>query len=257
MPIIYAGLTDIGKKRKSNQDSILLLPEHNLFLVADGMGGHNGGDIASQKVVEIFSQLSYDPKDHSSPSEFLSKSIEKCNREIFEEAQRESTLKGMGTTITCVFIWDNRIYIGNVGDSRTYLISQEKIFQMTKDHSLVQEKVNHGIYSRNLARRDPMKNILIRSVGFEKNVSIDIFEYRLSENDLFLLCSDGLYNKLSDEALIEYLKEKVDFESESLEDELNKAALDLVAEANKEGGEDNISIILLCVKSLDMKKVGS
>lgn len=248
MPIIYAGSTDIGQKRKTNQDSILIAAEHNLFVVADGMGGHNGGDIASQTAVATLTDYPYDPSVHKTPQKYLYECVKLCNKRIYEKSLENPNLKGMGTTVVCVFFHGEKLYIANVGDSRAYLLSKDHIFQLTKDHSLVQERVNHGIYTRIAARKDPMKNILIRSVGFEEKIEIDVFEYKLAQNDVVLICSDGLYNKMNDEALINAFKEHVGPNHENMQEKLDKMVVDFTNQANDAGGEDNISIIMLYAK---------
>lgn len=249
MFIISAGATDIGQKRKTNQDAFLVLEDKKLYVVADGMGGHSGGDIASQKAVETFKDFHFQIENSLSPSEFLAHYIKKCNKAIFQKALENPTLKGMGTTITSAFIHENKLYLGNVGDSRTYLFHQKNLFQLTKDHSLVQERVNHGVYTRLAARKDPMKNILIRSVGFEESVEVDTFEYKISKGDFFLLCSDGLYNKLNDEALLKVFQKYFSQMPEDIKGSLTTMVDELIKLANEAGGEDNISVIMLYAKS--------
>lgn len=244
MPILYAGNTNIGQKRKTNQDSILVSAESNLFMVADGMGGHNGGDIASQTAVATLKELKYDPEVHPNPADFLSFAIKECNSQIFEKAKDNPELKGMGTTIVCAFFANDRLYIANVGDSRAYLFSKDQIFQLTRDHSLVQERVRHGIYSRVAARKDPMKNILVRSVGFEENLEVDIFEYKVSDGNVFLLCSDGLYNKMNDGMLIGGFKQHRE-KTPDTQACLDAMVEDFIEQSNELGGEDNISVIML------------
>lgn len=244
MPILYAGNTDIGQKRKTNQDSILISSETGLFMVADGMGGHNGGDIASQTAVATLKELKYDEVEYPDPADFLSHAIKECNAKIFQKAKETPELKGMGTTVVCAFFAKDRLYIANVGDSRAYLFSENQIFQLTRDHSLVQERVRHGIYNRIAARKDPMKNILVRSVGFEESLEIDIFEYKVSPSDTFLLCSDGLYNKMPDDILISSFQE-YNAKHQDTQECLNIMVEDFIKKSNELGGEDNISVIML------------
>ncbi len=244
MPLISAGLTDIGMKRKTNQDSICLYPKRAAFALADGMGGHNGGDIASGICKEHFpttieESIALENNNH------VEYAIKKINQAIFDHGSKNEQLKGMGTTITCAFIEEGEIMIGNVGDSRAYLYKNNQIFQLTKDHSLVQEKLNVGIYNREQANKDPQKNILTRTVGFEEKVEVDTFKYTIAKNDLFLLCSDGLHGKVSDEDM-RFIIEKNIKESESLtQDTFNKLNQNLIDQANANGGQDNISVIII------------
>ena len=228
MTILFAGSTDIGQKRKSNQDSIMMNPNSKLFVVADGMGGHSGGDIASQLTTTILQDFVYDEQKYKDPKQYVYEAIWECNRQINEKAKQIPELKGMGTTIVCAFFHKDRLYIGNVGDSRLYLFFKNQVFQLSRDHSLVNEKVRHGIYDRLTARKDPMKNILVRSVGFESKIDIDIFEYKVKQHDTFLLCSDGLYNKVDDQDLI-HLFEDATLNKKITQHSLQNMVDDLIA----------------------------
>lgn len=248
MAIIAAGDTDIGQKRKSNQDSICLYPERHFFAVADGMGGHNGGDIASQMSVKIFPEFIEKNINNMDCAQILEHSIKYVNKSIYEHGQKNEELKGMGTTITCVMFDGASIKIGNIGDSRTYLISKNKLYQATRDHSLVQEKLNIGLYDREGAKKDPQKNVLVRTVGFEPDVDVDVYHYKVARNDMFLLCSDGLHGKVSDEDIIHLVNKHIPDPQIAQKDHLERAVKALIDQANANGGQDNISVIIALAK---------
>ena len=231
-------------KRKTNQDSISIHKDKNLFIVADGMGGHNGGDIASQMSVKLFPEYIDDNYDNMDKSELLNKAICHVNRSIFDHAKKNAELKGMGTTICSLMIHNKEALIGNVGDSRLYLIQKNKLYQMTRDHSLVQEKLNLGIYDREGAFKDPQKNVLIRTVGFEKDVQVDVYKYKIQKGDIFLICSDGLHGKVSDEDILHIINKNIEDGRSVNKELLDQTAQELIDQANKNGGQDNISVIL-------------
>ncbi|MBA2405758.1 MAG: serine/threonine-protein phosphatase, partial [Bdellovibrionales bacterium] len=147
MGILCAGGSDIGRKRKTNQDSICLDHKHHFFAVADGMGGHNGGDIASQLSVKVMPEYLLQHTDME-PQKLMKTMIQEVNRKILEKAEAEPELHGMGTTLSAIFFHAQTLVIGNVGDSRVYMVNNHNIYQMTRDHSFVQEKLNMGIYTR-------------------------------------------------------------------------------------------------------------
>lgn len=243
MGILAFGATDIGRKRKSNQDSIHLYPEKKFFVVADGMGGHNGGDIASQMSVKLFPE--FIDTHHDTPvSELLKAGIRYINKSIFDHGKANVELKGMGTTISSLMFEGGNAYIANVGDSRTYLISSKKLYQLTRDHSLVQEKINLGFYDREGGKNDPQKNVLIRTVGFEEEVEVDVYQYKVQKGDLFLLCSDGLHGKVSDSDILHIVNTELTCKETPCEEDLKRTVQKLIDQANQNGGQDNISVIL-------------
>lgn len=244
MGIIASGLTDIGRKRKSNQDSFYLDTNHKLFIVADGMGGHNGGDIASQMAVKVYPDYLLKHIDQE-PHLLVTSSIKSTNASIKAYSESKPELVGMGTTIVSFYFRGQNIYIGNVGDSRGYLISSQKIFQLTRDHSLVQEKINYGIYSREQAAHDPQKNILVRTVGFDEDVDPDIFTYKVVRNDIFLCCSDGLHGKITDEDIAFLINKYIPEPSTATQADLDLTVQKLIDLANANGGQDNITAIIL------------
>ncbi len=248
MGIISAGATDIGRKRKTNQDSICLDPSHNFFAVADGMGGHNGGDIASQMSVRIMPEyLAAHAK--TEPDVLMKELIQKINQSILEKAQANPELQGMGTTVSAIYFAGPQLFIGNVGDSRVYMINNQNIYQMTRDHSFVQEKLNMGIYTREEAVKDPQKNVLVRSVGFDPDILVDVFHYRICKNDIFLICSDGLHGKVSDGDILHIVKKCIPNPAEATKSHLEDAVYELIKQANDNGGQDNISVIIAIAKA--------
>ena len=244
MALIASGNTDIGRKRKTNQDSLFMSLDIKFFAVADGMGGHNGGDIASQMAVEILPEF-IEKNLSMEPVELLTEAIKESNKVIKNYGESHPDLAGMGTTIVSFFFKGQNIYIGNVGDSRAYLINQKRIFQMSRDHSLVQEKLNYGVYNREQAALDPQKNILVRTVGFEDDDEVDVFVYKVNKNDIFLCCSDGLHGKISDEDILYLINKYIPDPSRATQPDADKVIQTLIALANENGGQDNITAILV------------
>ena len=244
MGLIASGNTDIGRKRKTNQDSFFIGLDHKLFVVADGMGGHNGGDIASQMAVKALPDYVAQNLDME-PVLLMTGSIKESNRSIKHFGETHPELVGMGTTIVSFFFKGQNIYIGNVGDSRAYLINQKRIYQLSKDHSLVQEKLNYGVYNREQAALDPQKNVLVRTVGFEDNVEVDVFVYKVNKNDIFLCCSDGLHGKVSDEDILYLINKFIPDPAVATQETADSVVKALIDQANDNGGQDNITAILV------------
>jgi protein phosphatase len=245
MPILFSGQTHIGMKRKTNQDAIVMVPEHNLFVVADGMGGHNGGDVASQLAVQSIPMFfKQESQKISEAKELCNKAWQFANLKIFEKGQAEITLKGMGTTIVGLYFRGSTLFVPNIGDSRAYFFQKGKLYQLSKDHSLIQEKINMGLYTREQGSNDPQKNVLVRTVGFEESVEVDVFEFKVSRYDLFLICSDGLHGKVSEPDMVfllnKYISDPTLVTAQTLE-QLNSELINL---ANRNGGQDNISVIV-------------
>lgn len=251
--ILSCGITDIGQVRETNQDAIYINREKNLFIVADGMGGHSGGDIASSILVKCAPEY-FLRHEIDGPEKAISGAIKFANEVIYSKGQEEENLKGMGTTAVACFFKDSHLFIGNVGDSRAYLIHDNRIYQLSIDHSLVHEKLalsivsGLGNYDRQKAEQDPQKNVLIRTVGFEENLSVDVFSYKVSKNDLFIICSDGLHGKVSDNLILETWQKNTDGQSEIGQDVIDKTTQDLIKLANNHGGNDNISAVLMYAK---------
>ncbi|MBL6988817.1 MAG: Stp1/IreP family PP2C-type Ser/Thr phosphatase [Bacteriovoracaceae bacterium] len=245
MALLSAGLTDIGRKRSTNQDSIYLNPDINFFLVADGMGGHSGGDVASQLSVKKIPEYVLNHLSSKSPAQVLNNAIKFANEAIYQKSQEMPKLKGMGTTAVSLYFFEDTLYIGNVGDSRAYLVHNTKLYQLSKDHSLVQEKLNLGIYDRQKAADDPMKNVLVRSVGHEDHLVVDVFSYKICRHDFFLLCSDGLHGKVSDSDMLFLINKHIPTPAQATQQDLDNLTKALVDTANGHGGQDNISVVIV------------
>lgn len=247
MALLSFGKSDIGKVRKNNQDSIFLDESKNLFIVADGMGGHKGGEVASalaaQKIPEFLAE-----EDLSNPSTALINATKKANLAIFQQSKENEDLKGMGTTVTQLYFQGPLAYLANLGDSRTYLINKKSLFQLTRDHSLVQEKLNIGLYTREQAQKDPNKNVLSKTCGFMENIEIDVFTYKVKKNDLFLLCSDGLCGYVSEGDIIHIINEHIPNLDAATEEDLKRTVEKLITQANDNGGKDNVSVIMVLAK---------
>lgn len=235
---VYSG-TDIGRRRQVNQDYVYVseapvgnLP--NLFVVADGMGGHNAGDYASSFAVRVLVDSVKDNADFN-PIKIIRHGIELANRELLEQARESEERRGMGTTMVAATVVGNYVYVANVGDSRLYVVGR-KMTQITKDHSLVQEMVRLGELTEEDARNHPDKNIITRALGAGERVNIDFFDFRLEEDSNILMCSDGLSNMVTDEEI-----QRVILGTEDV-GEKGDALLRL---ANENGGKDNIAVVLI------------
>ena len=199
------------------------------------MGGHKAGDFASSYAVEVLlSTIRED--ENSNPVKIIRAAIENANTQLLREASDNETMSGMGTTMVLVTIVGHYAYVANVGDSRLYLVDENKISQITKDHSLVEEMVRMGEISRDDARNHPDKNIITRALGAGRDVDVDFFDIRLTPGDILLLCSDGLSNMVPDEDIRQVIRT-----SETLEETGRR----LVSMANDNGGRDNIAVVLV------------
>ncbi|MDO5538795.1 MAG: Stp1/IreP family PP2C-type Ser/Thr phosphatase [Eubacteriales bacterium] len=241
-------ITDVGRVRRENQDFVFAsdgkvgtLP--NLFIVADGMGGHNAGDRASSCAVKTFLKSVRRTRE-TSPVKVMSRAVEKANEKVFEEAHSDRACQGMGTTIVAATIKGGTLYVANVGDSRLYLIRDE-ITQITRDHSLVEEMIRAGGITKEEGRNHPDKNVITRAVGVDDNVAADIFDIEVTRQDMILMCSDGLSNMLSDQEMYRIVKEEKNIE---------RACRRLVDEANRNGGRDNITVLLVSMRTNEVRK---
>lgn len=235
-------VTDIGKKRKLNQDFVYASDEPvgnlpNVYIVADGMGGHNAGDFASKCTVETMIREMKGCFEKNA-IRILSKAIMVANDRIRRKAREDERLYGMGTTVVAATCIGKYLQVANVGDSRLYIINDEEIRQITRDHSLVEEMVRMGGIDRKAARNHPDKNIITRAIGARDTIEIDFFNEELKDGDIVLMCSDGLSNMLEDEEIGQILRSKG-----SLEERAEK----LVEAANNNGGKDNIAVIIIDV----------
>ncbi len=242
MKIQSYGITDVGKKRSTNQDAIYTDDHLGLYVVADGMGGHSGGDIASKMAIESIANTI---KEFSSLKEdechdALEEAVKKANDDIFQYAKKNEEMKGMGTTVVLLLFKNNNLFIANVGDSRCYLYKAGGIYQVTRDNSLIQEKINMGIYGRLEAAEDKMKNVLVRAVGHEGDVKVDLYHFQFSPDDLFLLCSDGLHGMMTDEEIAQVIEK-----GEKQQLSLQGITEELIRLGNERGGKDNISAVLV------------
>lgn len=232
------GMTHIGQKRSINQDYIYFSDGPvgnlmNLYIVADGMGGHKAGDKASSFAVERFVQAAAEnTKDQ--PFCIMKDAIDVVNRELFDLANSRVEYEGMGTTFVAASVSGNQIYIMNIGDSRMYY-QKEHLKQISMDHSLVEELVRSGELTREEARNHPQKNMITRAVGVDAEVKADFFQIECELGDKILLCSDGLSNMLSDDEIETILGQKI---------ELAQIAEQMIARANEEGGLDNIAVVI-------------
>ncbi len=233
-------ITDIGKKRKMNQDYVYTSempvgPLPNLFLVADGMGGHKAGDYASKCAIETIVETVESSSDTETVS-VLEKAIRRANDVVRQKAESDESMSGMGTTLVAATLEGDTLCVANVGDSRLYIVSGRQIRQITRDHSLVEEMVRMGGLGRDQARNHPEKNIITRAIGAEDEVDIDFFSVTLDKGDIVLMCTDGLTNMIEDEEIRMILHGKRD---------LVEKAESLVAAANNNGGKDNIAVVLI------------
>lgn len=231
-------VTDVGQKRTMNQDFVYASDEPvgglpNLLIVADGMGGHQAGDLASRYTVEAIIN-SVKKNQERNPIRVLRAAIEAANAKVLEKAGSDENLYGMGSTVVAATVVDDYLYVANVGDSRLYLI-RDHIRQITRDHSLVEEMIRLGELDREQARNHPDKNIITRAIGVRRSVMVDFFDLRLEKDDTILLCSDGLSNMIEDAEIEQIVKKGR---------ELSKTAMDLIAKANQNGGKDNIAVVL-------------
>jgi PPM family protein phosphatase len=242
-----AGLTDVGKKRDHNEDSFLIDDAMQLYVVADGMGGHAGGGTASRIAVETIDrkirelqEAAADPTPAAPKSlqdspvpETIRSAVEQACLAIYAKAQEDPELAGMGTTVISLLLNDAHAFFAHVGDSRAYLVRGELIQQISEDHSLVNEQIKAGMITPEEARHSRYRNIITRSVGFEEEVQVDVMGLLAEPGDVFILCSDGLANMLEDQEILEIVREHP----------LAEIPAKLIALANERGGDDNITVV--------------
>lgn len=230
--------TDVGLKRDINQDAILVDHDLNLFVVADGMGGHKGGEVASALAVETVQDSIFKRKNETklSARKALSDAYREASQRIHHKSTFESPeLMGMGTTMVLFWEWRGRLYIGNVGDSRAYMFSPPHLWQLTEDHSLINEQVRAGVISEEEAPHVIGRNVITRSVGFEREVVVDVLEREPQSGELYLLCSDGLSGLVPPARLLDIF----------LHSRVEEIVPRCIKEAKAAGGDDNISVIVI------------
>ena len=222
------GLSHPGRKRRRNEDAWVCHPP--LFAVADGMGGARGGEIASRVAATALGES----VDGSGEARVVAL-IQEANRQVYERAREDSDASGMGTTITVAIFEDGIVSIGHVGDSRAYLIRDRNVDQLTEDHSLVAELVRTGRLSPEEAETHPQRSVITRALGTDPDVDVDSFAVEAKPGDVFLICSDGLTSMVDDETILDVVERN--------RAELDEAAKELIAAANRNGGEDNITVV--------------
>jgi len=251
LEIAARGLTDVGQRRDHNEDSLLVDDALRLYVVADGMGGHAGGGTASRLAVETIQKAlaaaradkpglfggKHTIEDSPLP-EVLKGAVEQACKVIFGAARTDPELAGMGTTVTAAAVDGRCAFVAHVGDSRCYLIRDKRIYQVSEDHSLVNEQLKAGAISADEARRSRFRNIITRSVGFEEDVQVDLLGLDLADGDALVICCDGLSNLVEDPEILEIV------EKHPIDDAPGR----LVDLANERGGDDNISVVVIRVK---------
>ncbi len=243
----FAAASDKGLVRENNEDCYRIIQGDGrktpaIFIIADGMGGHNSGEVASRVAVDYSEQIIMQNGDRLKNSrhlpEFIQKIMEGANRKVFDLANRDIAHAGMGTTMILSMVSEGRMYTGHVGDSRLYLIRKSKMQKITQDHSLIEELVRNGTITKSEACSHPRKNIITKALGCTGYLQMDIYETRLKPEDILLLCTDGLSNMVNEQEILEILDR---------EQEPGKACKELVHAANGYGGQDNITVIAVYI----------
>lgn len=235
---MFGAMSDIGNLRTINEDYLdyYVCDGYQLYIVADGMGGHNAGDVASKMCVhKIKEYINQKYSQYDDIEKMLSDAVNFANRSIYVKSLDNKKYKGMGTTLTLAFVYCGKIYIVNVGDSCFFVIKNGEITKITKDHSLVQQFVDNGILTQDEAKDHPNKNIITRSVGINQNVEIDFFVIDEEDRSFYLLCTDGLVNDIDYREIVPYVTGKKG---------LYDVCRELVALVKERGGRDNISLII-------------
>lgn len=246
------GATDIGRRRESNEDQYLVDPEIGVYAVADGMGGHAAGEVASELAIVTLAAalrssgwpdaIAEGPEQErkTRTARSIREAIAEANRRICASVEDHAERQGMGTTLVALAITENSAIIGHVGDSRAYLVRGGRLIRLTSDHSWVNEQVKLGLLSAEDAQRHPWRNIVTRALGNRAEVDVDLLEQPIEANDLFLLCSDGLNTMLRDGEIRTIV--------EKCADNPEAACRELIEAANAQGGDDNITVVVLLVE---------
>jgi len=225
----FGDRTDVGRGRPENEDSLLVDPDDGLYAVADGMGGHRAGEVASATAIDAL-------KSAYLGGQRLDQAVGAANAAVFAKAAEDASLRGMGTTLTAIALHDSTAELGHVGDSRAYLMRDGTVTQVTEDHSLVEQLVREGRLTPEEAQNHPQRAIITRALGIDADVAVDTYRIDLEPGDRLMICSDGLTNMLSDDTIAQTLRRHADPQ---------QAADTLVDMANQAGGDDNITVILL------------
>lgn len=255
MKIRYAAKTDVGMKRTHNEDYFSLIEDEQLFMVADGMGGHASGEVASKMAADTLGEFYQRTKDEDATWPYkmdralsyvenrLVCGIKLANYKIYEAACRDIRFKGMGTTIVSTLVADEKIYFAHVGDSRCYRFREGKLAQVTRDHSLLEDyKDAKPDMTEEEQRNFPHKNVITRALGMRDSVQVDVKHEQIRDHDMFMLCSDGLSGMLEEPQILQIVMNAV---ANGGANPLEKAVSDLVEAANRAGGTDNITVLLL------------
>lgn len=234
--------TDKGNLRSGNEDSLFVLPDQQIYIVADGVGGHNSGELASRLAVGFMAQyVAMNPLKNVQNTKELKKYFQNCfsgaNELIFSKAQEGSEYAGMATTAVMTYLRDDTCYVINVGDSRAYLVRDGVMRQLTEDHTLVQTLVNSGAITKEEALTHPDRNMITKAIGGDKTIEPDFYRFRTYPGDLIIMCSDGLYGEVEAERMLQLATETKT---------MHRLAKLYVDEANAAGGKDNISVV--CIK---------
>jgi serine/threonine protein phosphatase PrpC len=242
MKLTAFALTDVGKRRESNEDDFLLEPGRGVYAVADGMGGHAAGEIASHLAIDTLREMlgsdapARDPMSAEDAAEVLREAVVEANRRICESIRLHEERRGMGTTVVALVHSGEEAVVGHVGDSRGYLLRGDELLRMTSDHSWVNEQVKLGLMNDDTAQRHPMRNIVTRALGSRPDVAVDLTSVAAQPADVFLLCSDGLNTMLTDDQIHEILSAN--------RHDPEAACRSLVEAANRHGGEDNVTVVV-------------
>ncbi|HIU25542.1 MAG TPA: Stp1/IreP family PP2C-type Ser/Thr phosphatase [Candidatus Copromorpha excrementigallinarum] len=231
-----------GLVRENNEDACFVIPSHDVYIVADGVGGNKSGEVASRTAVSEIAQLVSDAelKKLREPEEifgFFSGAVEKANETIYRLGTEKEENRGMATTVVIAYIAARKAYITNIGDSRAYLFRKGKLKRITKDHTYVNELIEKGVITEHEAENHKQKNVITRALGAERHVEPDFYKVGLSKDDILMLCSDGLYGEVKDDKMLEIL---------SGDGSMNDICSELVEEAIGSGGRDNITVV--CMK---------
>ena len=238
MHIKFSAKTDVGKKRKLNEDSLCAAEDIGLFLVADGMGGHLAGEIASRTAVEMVRLSLSDWLKKGPPnSEVFARAIQLANKGVFEMAEKGQGMKGMGTTLAGILVCNGGFAAANVGDSRIYRIRNNTIEQLSKDHSMVGMQLSMGLITAEEAKKSKYKNLITRAVGTAQALEVDTRDEEIKKDDIILICSDGLSSLAEDKDMLDIVSR--------CGDNLDNACEELIGLANFNGGDDNITVVLV------------